>query len=242
MRRKVIAVVGVLSFIAITRIDLFAPGAEPPSPVAPDWTAIAAWPPNEVAEVQAVPDPNRNFTAIVFDDSGSMSAVISDARDAVITALDAMQPQDKVAVFALNSGEVLPFVTVADARGALPGRIARVQSDGGTPLTRAVRASRAALALEAAAAGGYGTYRILVTTDGVADDGAALSAEIADIAEKTPVQVATIGLGVEGNHVLRRSDIAAFVSIDDVNQLADALKAAIAEEQSFAAITSFGSE
>ena len=48
------------------------------------------------------------------------------------------------------------------------------------------------------------------------------------------------GLGVDTGHILRRDDLAAFVAIDDVGQLAAALRDAIAEEQTFSAITSFG--
>lgn len=209
-------------------------------PVEPDWQSIAAWPPNEATEVDAEPDPKRNFTAIVFDDSSSMSDAIRDARTAVISSLDAMKDTDRLTVIALNEGEVIPFMNVQDARKVLPEALGQVRSEGRTPLTRALRTSREALAAEAAVAGGFGTYRILVTTDGEADDGASLTAEIEDIARTTPIQVATIGVGIRGDHVLRRADLAAFVAIDNVGQLAAALRDAIAEEQVFSAITSFG--
>lgn len=209
-------------------------------PVKPDWQSIAAWPPDQAGEVDAEPDPNRNFTAIVFDDSSSMSDAIRDARTAVIASLDAMQDEDRLTVIALNEGEVIPFMSVNEARNVLPAALAQVRSEGRTPLTRAVRASREALAAEAAVAGGFGTYRILVTTDGEADNGQSLTSEIEDIARTTPIQVATIGVGIQGSHVLRRSDLAAFVAIDNVSQLAEALRETIAEEQVFSAITSFG--
>jgi hypothetical protein len=210
------------------------------APVAPDWAAIAAWPGIDAADVEARPDPGRTFTAIILDDSGSMGSDIVPARDAVVAALDAMDPDDRVAVIALNAGEILPFSTVSDAKGTLPALLARVISEGGTPLTGAMIAAREALAREAAVAGGFGTYRILVTTDGAADDSVALQAEVEHIARATPIQIATIGVGIRGGHILRRDDLAAFVAIDDVGQLAAALRDAIAEEQTFSAITSFG--
>ena len=84
-----------------------------PDPVQPDWTAIAAWPTAETTKVEAQPDPNRRITAIVLDDSGSMSADMDAAKQAIIDTLDAMQGTDRVAVIALNAGVVLPFTSVS---------------------------------------------------------------------------------------------------------------------------------
>ena len=208
--------------------------------VTPDWAAIAAWPNLEANEVEARPDPNRAFTAIILDDSGSMGGDIDAAKAAVIAALEAMAPEDRVAVIALNAGQILPFTQVAEAAAPLTTALARVRSDGTTPLSDAVKAARLALASEAMVAGAFGTYRMLVTTDGVADDPGALQTEIEDIARTTPIQIATIGVGITGGHILRRDDLGAFVAIDDVSQLEAALRDAIAEEQTFSAITNFG--
>jgi len=235
--------IGVAGIVALVAFLLLVPSENETfsnAPVEPDWAAIAAWPGLDAAEAAARPDPGRTFTAIILDDSGSMGADIVPAREAVVAALDAMDPDDRVAVIALNAGVILPFSTVAEAQGTLPRLLASVISEGGTPLTGAMIAAREALAREAAVSGGYGTYRILVTTDGAADDGAALQAEVEHIARATPIQIATIGVGIRGGHILRRDDLAAFVAIDDVGQLAAALRDAIAEEQTFSAITSFG--
>jgi len=233
-----IVAIATLIFIGTQEDDVsFAPA----TPVTPDWTAIAAWPPNQASDVDAIPDPGRNYTSIVLDDSGSMGSDIVAARAAVIAAVASMQPDDRVTVIALNAQEVIPFMSASDAASVLPERLALVESTGSTPLTRAFRSSRDALANEAAVTGGFGTFRILVTTDGAADDNDALESEIEDIARTTPIQIATIGVGIRGRHVLRRSDLAAFVAIDNVNELADALRSAIAEEQTFSAMTSFES-
>lgn len=235
----VVLVVGLIIFAIVAGEDNYAVSTEP---VIPDWSAITAWPDTIADQVEARPDPNRTFTAIVLDDSGSMGADIVPAREAVVAALGAMGDADRVAVFALNRGEILPFTDVTEARGVLPPLLSSVISEGSTPLTEAMQASRTALAEEAAIAGGFGTYRILVTTDGAADNGESLSLEVEDIARVTPIQIATIGVGIGGRHVLRREDLAAFVAIDNVAELESALRSAIAEEQSFSAITEFGSE
>lgn len=220
-------------------IQEYNPFAGPPEPVEPNWTAITAWPGAEAAEVEAQPDPNRVFTAIVLDDSGSMGSDMEPAKAAVLASLGSMDPQDRVSVIALNDGVILPFMAVEDALKELPVPLGRVRSDGSTPLTRAMQIAQDALASEAARSGAFGTYRILVTTDGAADDRGALTAEIETIARETPIQVATIGVGVNDRHVLARPDLASFVTISDISGLASALQSAIAEEQSFSAITNF---
>ena len=150
-----------------------------------------------------------------------------------------MSQTDRVAVIALNDGVILPFMSVEDAEKELPGPLARVLSDGSTPLTSAIRTAQLALEEEAARSGGFGTYRILVTTDGEADDGDALTWLIENIARVTPIQVATIGVGIGDRHVLSRPDLASFVAINDISGLSAALQSAIAEEQNFTAITNF---
>ena len=209
-------------------------------PVAPNWAAIASWPTLQTEVVEAQPDPNRRVTAIVLDDSGSMGNDIEAAKAAVSGALAAMADDDRVAVLALNYGTVLPFTTVEDARGRLQARLVPVESDGGTPLTQSVLDAQQILEQEAAIARGFGTFRLIVTTDGQANDDLALDTAIQSLAEGTPIQITTIGIGISGDHVLRRKDLGAFVDVENVDALKDALRAAVAENTDFTAITDFG--
>ncbi|MEO0484509.1 MAG: vWA domain-containing protein [Pseudomonadota bacterium] len=208
-------------------------------PVTPNWAAIAAWPSTDAAVVEAQPDPNMRVTAIILDDSGSMGSDIVPAKRAVIDAMAAMAPDDRVAVLALNAGTILPFTSVSDARAALPGRLAPIGSDGSTPLTRSIGSAMALLEDEAATLRGFGTYRLIVTTDGDADDGNALVGAIETLASRTPIQLTTIGIGIRGGHVLRRADLGSFVDVANVGALAEALQAAVAENTDFTAITDF---
>ncbi|MEL6640005.1 MAG: vWA domain-containing protein [Pseudomonadota bacterium] len=239
-----LVIFGVVALIALSQFgvldDVNISGDD--QPVTPDWAAISAWPGSQADDIEAQPDPDRVYTAIVLDDSGSMGEDITPAKAAVLAAVEAMNLEDQIAVIALNDGLILPFMPVAQARSALPEPLSRVFSDGSTPLTRALQTARQGLASEAARVGSFGTYRILVTTDGAADDRDSLRAEIEDIARQTPIQIATIGVGIGNGHVLARPDLAAFVSVNDITGLADALRTAIAEEQTFSSITAFGSD
>ena len=120
--------------------------------------------------------------------------------------------------------------------------MAPVSSNGSTPLTNAVTAARDLLETEAATVRGFGTFRLIVTTDGVADDGAALARAVADLAAVTPIQLTTIGIGISGGHVLQRSDLGAYVDVANVDALKGALEAAVAENTDFSAITDFTTE
>ncbi len=217
-------------------------GVIPPlnrEPVTPNWAAIASWPTIQVDFVEAQPDPNRRVTAIVLDDSGSMGTDMPPAKQAVVDALGAMADSDRVAVLGLNSGTILPFMAVEDARATLQERLRPVKSDGGTPLTGAIQSAKAMLEQEAAMARGFGTFRMIVTTDGQADNGELLERVIEQLAEATPIQLTTIGLGIGGGHVLRRDDLGSFVDVANVEALKDALEAAVAENTDFTAITNF---
>ncbi|MEM6941008.1 MAG: VWA domain-containing protein [Pseudomonadota bacterium] len=219
--------------------DTFGP---PPEAVAPNWASIAAWPARDNGAVEAVPDPNRRITAIVLDDSGSMGADIDPAKAAVLQAVASMEQDDRVAVVALNAGTVLAFTRVGDATGPLQNALRRVDSSGSTPLTEAVQNARVMLEEEAAAARSFGTYRMIVTTDGQADNDRTLTRSIEEIAAATPIQLATIGIGIRGGHVLRRDDLGSFVDVSNVDALQSALEDAIAENADFTAITEFAGD
>lgn len=219
--------------------DLIPEAAPEYESVAPDWSAIASWPDTDASSVEATPDPNRQITAIVLDDSGSMGSDIEPAKAAVIAALENMGPNDRVAVIALNAGVVLPFTLVSDARGVLPNALAPITDNGNTPLTGAIQRAQGLLEEEASAARGFGSFRVIVTTDGAANDGIALNAAVENLARTTPIQVATIGIGIDGGHTLRRSDLGTFVDVANVSALKEALQAAVAENADFSAITNF---
>lgn len=205
-----------------------------------DWSAVAAWPPLiEVADVESLPDPNRIFTMIILDDSGSMGSDLEQAKSAVLEAVQMMKPQDRVAVLALNAGLVLSFSNVEDANGVLRGQLSPLFPTGSTPLGGALAAARDLLSQEAARARSFGTYRIIVTTDGAADDPDRLVREVIETVNTTPIQVATIGIGIGGRHVLNAAGNTSYVAVDNVGKLSEALQAAVAENASFSPITAF---
>ncbi|MCR9273627.1 MULTISPECIES: VWA domain-containing protein [Mameliella] len=249
MSKAKIVLLAVAGVVAASGFVFYNTVSEPPA-YAPstdmgtvDWEALAAWPPLiEVPDVETMPDPDRIFTMIVLDDSGSMGSDLEQAKAAVLQAVRMMDPNDRVGVLALNAGLVLPFETVEDAADILPGRLSPLRSTGSTPLGPALSAARDLLSEEAARSRSFGTYRIIVTTDGAADDPDLLVREVIETVNKTPVQVATIGIGIGRRHVLNAEGHTSYVAVDDVGKLAEALQAAVAENASFDPITAFDGE
>ncbi len=248
MKKSVLITIGLIVLVAVVVLEQTGPGDEDTAyestaPLVPDWAAIANWPAADIGRADAMPDPGRRYTAIILDDSGSMGSDMEPAKRAVIDALGAMQPQDRVAVIGLNWGVILAFTPVAEARETLPAALRPVLSDGPTPLTRAVDVARRGLEAEAAQARGFGAYQMIITTDGAADDGVSLTMAIEDLARSTPIQIATIGIDIGPRHVLRRDDLGRFVDVSNISGLQEALQAAVAENTRFEAITDFqGSE
>ncbi|MFK7941755.1 MAG: hypothetical protein AB8B85_02395, partial [Paracoccaceae bacterium] len=78
-----------------------------------------------------------------------------------------------------------------------------------------------------------------VTTDGVAGDGDIMNAAVTRILSSTPIEIATIGLGIGEGHALNVPGYTSYVSVESVGDLADALKAAAAEQTVFQPITKF---
>jgi uncharacterized protein YegL len=208
------------------------------SAFAPNWSAIAQWPGREV-DGSAAPDPNRLTTVIVLDDSGSMGADLEDAKQAVLTAVNQLPTDGIVAVLALNKGLVLKPTEVSAARRTLPAALAPLIPDGNTPLGSSLFLAYELLGDEAALQRGFGSYRALITTDGQASDGDLLQVAITEILSQSPVEIATIGIGIGEGHPLNMPGFTEYVSVSSVEGLADALIKATAEQTSFEPITNF---
>ena len=214
------------------------------SQAAPDWPAISAWPPTREGETATItadanPDPWQLNMLIILDDSGSMGGQMEDAKTAVIEAVRQLDPDSRVGVLALNAGAILPVMSAADAARELPGRLHPLSADGGTPLGARLLEAAAVLTMEARRRRGFGIYRILVTTDGVASDGDAMNRNVAGILSQTPIELATIGLGIGEGHALNVPGFTSYVSVESVADLANALNAAAAEQTTFQPITKF---
>ena len=207
--------------------------------LSPRWDAVAAWPGVEADSAAADPEPDRTTTVLVFDDSGSMSDQIEAAKVAALEFAAKLPATTYLGAIGINSGVLVEPMPVREALPVLQSVLATVRADGGTPLTRAMRAAHDMLRNEAANQRGFGTYQILVTTDGAADDTGALTDEVVAILTASPVNISTIGIGIGDGHPLNLGGETRYVAIADVADLASALQEVAAEQTSFDPITAF---
>ncbi len=204
----------------------------------PNWAAISVWPGIEGTGA-AQPDPNRLTTVIVLDDSGSMENDIRAAKIAVAEAVNQLPDTGRVSLTALNSGVLLPPTPVAQARSVVASVLEPVRADGGTPLGQALGKAHDILIQEAATQRGFGTYRIILTTDGQATDDTVLEQQVKRVVAETPVELVTIGIGIGEGHVLNMPGFVNYITVNSVDGLASALTDAVAEQTAFAPITDF---
>lgn len=208
--------------------------------LSPNWESIANWP-GEITDETKLLDivPRRTTTVIVFDDSTSMGGNIAPAKDSVVSAVQGFDNTDRIGLVALNDGLLMDIQDSRDAKANIANALAPVRSDGSTPLGARIDQAMEMLSEDAKRQRGFGQYRVLVVTDGAAGDQDRLLAVLRNTLSNTPVQVATIGLGVGQGHVLNLPGHTSYVDVSKPEDLAAAMAALSAEDQDFAPLTSF---
>ena len=150
---------------------------------------------------------------VVLDDSGSMKEQmrtprgevrrIDAAKQALKKVLSSLPADTQVGVLALNtqvagSNWVVPLGPANPERWR--GKIDAIRAAGGTPLGQYIRNAADEL-LKLRAAEKYGIYRMLVVTDGEANDGQLLDAILPDVLSRGLV-MDVIGVDMQAQHSL----------------------------------------
>lgn len=176
----------------------------------------------------------RNFY-FIFDGSGSMRDGLDNriklegAQEAVGKFLTKIPVDDNIGLYIFDrqgSREVVPLGT--ENHNAFMEAINNVQAAGGTPLAQAIRFGTQKLIRQYKRQLGYGEFRLVVVTDGIADG----IPSAARYAQGLRVPIYAIGLGIKGDHPLR----AHAVSYREANRFDDlekALEETLAELPSF---------
>lgn len=143
-------------------------------------------------------------TAIVLDRSGSMTgAKLEHAKQAAITALDRLGPEDVVAVIAYDSTvQVLVPATRATDRREIARAIQALGPGGSTALYAGV--SRGAHEVRKFLSGNR-INRVILLSDGLANVGPSSPSVLADLGAslaKDGISVSTVGLGLDYNEDL----------------------------------------
>ena len=173
---------------------------------------------------------------IVLDDSGSMCERMRSDRDitkmdaakqALITILKQLPKDTHVGVVLLNGtrqgGWLIPLGPVPDT---IEAQIKSIRPNGGTPLGERIKEG-ADMLLKKREASHYGSYRLLIVTDGEANDPNLVDTYLPDILSRG-LTVDVIGVDMSGEHSLA-TKVHNYRSADDPASLEAAIKETFAE-------------
>ncbi len=173
---------------------------------------------------------------VVLDDSGSMKermksrkTRIEAAKSAILAVLETLPESANVGVTLLNgridrSSWVVPLgpVDIEKSRTA----IRQVRAKGGTPLGRFMKVGTDAL-LQMRRDDHYGDYRLLIVTDGEANDGRLVERYLPDILSRG-ISVDVIGVDMAEDHSLA-NQVSSYRRADDPDMLVEAVREVFAE-------------
>lgn len=176
--------------------------------------------------------PSDSTVVVILDDSGSMKQPMSSgmlridaAKQALTSVLSQLPPDTRVGVLTLNTKLngvhwIVPIGKIGDTDWR--ERVGRIKAEGGTMLGEFSKVGADEL-LKLRASGRYGSYRLLIVTDGEASDPAVLGSYLPDIMSRG-LTLDVIGVSMASEHSLARL-AHSYRSADD----AEALTAAISE-------------
>jgi hypothetical protein len=186
-------------------------------------------------EVQAQqPEVLTDNVVVVWDGSGSMSEKINgvvkmDAAKAALKAtLTNLPKTTKVGIVCFNGSRNSWIYKIANVNSKeLINAINPVEANGGTPLGAFMKVGADVLLAERAKQFGYGTYRLLIVTDGEAGD--------ADLVDKYAPEIVgrgiimdVIGVGMKKDHSLKRY-AHSYQAANDAQKLNEAVKNVLGE-------------
>ena len=183
----------------------------------------------------AVLGQSADHVVVVLDDSGSMgdrmrrqSGVtrMQAAKQALNTVLASLDTSAQVGIVRLNGDPswVVPMGAVDFDRTR--DAIARIVPKGGTPLGAFMKVGADAL-LEARARDHYGTYRLLLVTDGEAGDARVVRRYLPDVLSRG-ITVDVIGVDMASDHSLA-TQVHSYRRADDPDSLTAAIQEVFAE-------------
>lgn len=180
--------------------------------------------------------PADSTVVVILDDSGSMKQPmpsgtlrIDAAKQALTSVLSQLPPETRVGVLALNTrlnGDhwILPMGKIGEADWR--GRVESIRAEGGTMLGEFSKVAADEL-LKLRSTDRYGSYRLLIVTDGEASDPAVLSSYLPDILSRG-LTLDVIGVSMASEHSL--ANLAhSYRSADDAESLTAAISEVFAE-------------
>jgi len=196
------------------------------------------WPPATAQEVQLAANPMTDNYLLMLDTSGSMGENVCAGNEQKITAAKRavkaffrnLGPKVNVGLYTFSDSvrEVMPIGKhgAEDFDRSVDALVAR----GGTPLRRALKTSEQLLRKAAQGQGGYGSYNLVLITDGHSSDGKPYQ-DAQEIAQTTAITINAIGFCTGATHSLNIQGYTNFSTADNAEQLVESLSATVQAEQ-----------
>lgn len=177
----------------------------------------------------------NDHVVVILDGSGSMKrdmgarTRMDAAKEALSVVLRDLDPQTHIGIYAFSARVRDPWVYPLGPRddARLAEAIAAVQPSGETPLGRSLKDATDALFEVREKEFGYGTYRLLVVTDGEATDEKLMLRYAPELVNRG-IGMDVIGVAMQEDHALKRYGHS-YRSADDPETLVMAVREALAE-------------
>ncbi len=209
-------------------------------------TNSISWPPATLDTIELASNPMTDNYLLMMDISGSMAdkVCLGDERkiDAAKRAVKAFfknlgtEVNVGLYTFSKDVSEVLPIGKYANTR--FDQAIDSLRAGGNTPLQAALKRSEKLLRSAAQTQGGYGSYNLILITDGQSSDGKPHDLAV-EIARSTAITLNAVGFCTGINHSLNIDGYTNFLTADNAEQLVQQLSKTVKAEQEAFDISDF---
>jgi Ca-activated chloride channel homolog len=245
--RPATAVVALSLLAACT--DSQPPAAKAPAPRAQSERSaptVAAWPPPAPPDTPVAPDLMADNWEFVIDASGSMGSSacgtgglprMETAKSGVIKFSQSLPEKVNrgLVVFSERSRQgIQEWLKLGSGNRAEFSRLVSIiLPEGGTPLRSAIQLAAKVLTAQAQSQRGYGTYHLVVVTDGEAEGGEDPGPSAKNLVTTTAITMHVIGFCVDGKHSLDLTGYTQYASASNPEALEKGLQAILAESSTF---------
>lgn len=196
------------------------------------------WPPSPTYQVSLADNPLADNYLIMLDISGSMTDLVCHGKETKINAAkravkifqQQLDPVDNVGLYTFSDSidEILP---IGRYTAQIFGQnVDDLQAGGGTPLRKALIKSERLLREAAQSQGGYGSYNLILITDGQSSDGEPKN-QAETIAKTTAIAINAVGFCTGQQHSLNIAGYTNFSTADNADQLVESLSRSVKAEQ-----------
>jgi len=202
------------------------------------------WPtPKTAGEEDVVEkDLTKKNYYVVLDGSGSMAdsgcadgKTREEAAKQALVVFSSKIPDDaNLGLLVFDDSGVREVVALKDNnKKQFVDAVLASKNGGGTPLASSMKEAVKQLGVQSRKQLSYGTYDLIVVTDGESSFGENPADVVDFVVEHTPIKIHTIGFCIDSTHSLNQPEKVAYKSATNTEDLSKGLESVLAESESF---------